>query len=399
MFKEYVEKLGKIIEKFLQEHFDKKNVFRSVNFLLFIVALSALYINVSTCARVFRDVPVQERASRAAMAVMSSRFYASGPLEPVPVFALKVPLMFSKKDPLAIQRAEGCIVFILLFFVYMEVVRRRIPAPAAYYSAVLFAGIPWLGYYAMTGSAFLFAMLFLMLYWDYADPSRMNIRRAALAGLFAAAACLSRTESIFFILINTLFYIPEYRTGKMSKNIAVMFGTMLFLAAPYYIWQKIYFGYTFYGQEMGLTRLINAEIQNTAVAKNYIEQPTGLFAFLFRDGFVSGLAAPFRGLIRALSYDMPRTIYYKTAVFLAFMGFYFAFRDGRKAVFSLWLPAFIPVCFFAAMNIVQAEGGIPLEYYLISVPGIVAAAGYGLYELSQMLAAWISRRYPDAGIR
>ena len=335
MFNEYVEKLGKIIEKFLQEHFDKKNVFSSVNFLLFVIALFALYINVSACSRIFHNAPVQERTSRVAMAKASSFFYASGPLEPVPVFALKVPMMLSKKDPLKMQRAEGCIVFVLLFFVYLAVVRRRIQLSAAYYSAVIFAGIPWFGYYAMTGSAFLFAMLFILLYWDCADPAKMNMRRAVLAGLFAAAACLSRTESIFFVLINTLFFLPEYKNGKMFKNIAVMFGIMLFFAAPYYIWQKTYFGYMFYGQEMGLTRLINAEIQNTAAAKPYIQQPTGLLAFLFRDGFAAGLAAPFRGLIRALSFEMPRAIYYKLSVFLAFMGFYFMFRDGKKAVFSL----------------------------------------------------------------
>lgn len=403
LFKElnfFAKKYGDKIGRYLEKKFDtKEKIVRKMDLALFILALLSLFVNMSACVKVFANAPINERISRPAMARASSWFYASGPLEPLPVFALKVPMLVSKANPIKIQRAEGCIVFVLIFFAFIKVVSARVSRSAALYSSVILAGIPWLGYYAMTGSAMLFSLLFLLLYWDYSDISRLNYERAVYAGLCAAAACLCRTESVFFIIINTLFFIPECKAGSKWRHIGLVFAIMIFLSAPYFIWQKAHFGNAFYGQEMGLTRLINAEISNLGLDKEYVKQPSSLFQFLFRDGFMAALAAPFKGLLQALTFEFPRAIYYKIAILFAFIGLYFSYMKSSKIFYSLWLSAFIPVCFFAYMNIVQRNGepagGIPLEYYLSSLPGIIAAAGYGLQESCRYFSEWLARKYPQ----
>lgn len=390
---ELLKKLTDILAGKMEESLkDAKGVQSKINVMIFIVALTALFFNISTCTSVYSNIPIHERVSRPAMAEASSWFYNSGPLEPLPVFALKIPMLFSKADPVKMQRVEGGIVFVLLFFVFIKVLRDRIENASALYGAVIFAGIPWMGYYAMTGSAVLFSMLFLLLYWDYSYPARLDRRRAIYAGICAAAACLCRAESIFFILISTFFFIREYRLSKTWKNVGIMFALMLVLSLPYFAWQKAYYGNAFYGQEIGLTRLINGEKLNIENHSPFVETPTGLFTFLFRDGLVSGIVEPFRGLVRALSFEFPRTVYYKLGMFLAFLGFYFAFVKGKKSIYALWLSAFIPVCFVADMNIVRGQGGIPLEYYLPSLPGVLAAAGYGLQEGCQYIAELIEKK-------
>ena len=386
IFKDLTDALAKKLESIFPHSPD---IQPKINVLIFLVALAALFLNISTCLKVYADLPINERTSRPAMAAASSWFYNSGPLEPLPVFALKIPMAVSKADPVKIQRAEGCLVFVLIFFAFIKIMSGRIEKPSALYGAVILAGVPWIGYYAMTGSAVLFSVLFLLFYWDFSDPARFSRKRAVYAGLCAAAACLCRTESFFFILINALFFIPEYKETKAWKNLGIMFGLAILPCLPYFIWQKAYYGNAFYGQEMGLTRLINGEILNTS-SRPFVEGSTGLTAFLFRDGFMSGLAEPFRGLIRALSYEFPRAVYYKLAMFLAFLGFYFSFVKGKKSLYALWLSAFIPVCFAADMNIVRGQGGLPLEYYLPSLPGIMAAAGYGLQESCLYVAEMIN---------
>ena len=144
---------------------------------------------------------------------------------------------------------------------------------------------------------------------------------------------------------------------------------------------------------MGLTRLINAEILVTEKNVPFVEEPTSLYAFIVRDGLWPATLEPFKGLIRALSYEFPRAIYYKLAIFLSFLGFYFAFVKEKKFLYSLWLSAFIPVCFIADMYIIRDQGGIQLEYYLASLPGIMAAAGYGLQELCNYAISLINKHY------
>ena len=390
-FKDLTDAIAKKIEPGLK---NVGSIQRKINIMLLLLALISLFLNISACIRVYSNVPFRDRASRAEAAASSSWFYNSGPLEPLPVFALKIPMSFFKADPAKVQRTEGCIMFLLIFLAFIYVVKARTQLSSALYASVIMSGLPWMGYYGMSGSAMLFSIFFLLLYWDFSDPDRLTLRRAVYAGLFAAAACLSRSDSIFFIMINTAFFLPEYMKIKAWRHLGIIFGMVLFLCSPYALWQKYTYGNAFFGQEMGLTRLINAEIQNSGAEIPFVREPTGLLTFLFRDGFVSGIAEPFRGLIRALSYEFPRAIYYKLAVLLAFIGFYFAFINGKKSIYALWLSAFIPVCFIANMNVVLVQGGIPLEYYLASLPGILAAAGYGLQESSSALADYIAKN-PD----
>lgn len=384
--------MNDFLRKLAEKASTREAILKNIDRMLLFLALSALFLNIFTCIKVYADAPINERASRPLIAAAANLFYNSGPLEPVPVAALRLPMLITKANPVKIQRIEGCIVLVLLFIVLTKTLSYRISRTAAFYSAIIFAGIPWVGYYAMTGSSFLFAMLFLLLYWDFADTARLNNMRAFWAGVFAAAACLSCTESIFFVLINTIFFLPEYKSGKLLKKLALTWLVLLFFAAPYYIWQGAKFGNIFYGQEMGLTRLINAEIQNTNANKNFIEQAITLPQFLLRDGLYAGLKAPFTGLLRALSYEFPRAVYYKLAMFLAFLGFYFAFVNEKKAIYSLFLSAFIPICFFAGMNIVSDIGGIPLEYYLPALLGVTAASGYGLMESCRAVVEFIVKK-------
>lgn len=400
-FKKYI-KLFNDISEAIADKIDRKiksgaDIQSKINAMLFILALFTLFINISTCIKVYSNVPINERTSRVSMAKVSSWFYNSGPLEPVPVFALKVPMTIFKTDPVKLQRAEGCLVFVLIFFVFIKVLSSGMERSSALYGSVILAGVPWMGYYAMTGSAMLFALLFLLLYWDFSAPPRLSRKRAVYAGLCAAAACLSRTESIFFIIINTLFFIREYKISKAWKNLGIIFGLLFLLSSPYYIWQKAHYGNAFYGQEMGLTRLINAEILVTEKNVPFVEEPTSLYAFIVRDGLWPATLEPFKGLIRALSYEFPRAIYYKLAIFLSFLGFYFAFVKEKKFLYSLWLSAFIPVCFIADMYIIRDQGGIQLEYYLASLPGIMAAAGYGLQELCKYAISLINKYYNKGG--
>lgn len=360
--------------------------------IIFFLGLIILAMNVGTCWKVYQELPLADAYSRPLMAEQSKMFYDSGLSEPLPVFVLKITMLVSKADPVKIIKVQGLLIFIALYFALIYAVIPRYGFGAALYAGVFAAANPYLGYYAMTGTSFMYAALFLVLFFKYADSHKLTKKNAVLAGLFASAALLSRFGSIWFLLLHTLFFLPQYRDKKILKHALLYTLLALFLTSPYLFYQKKQFGNMLYYQEANISTLLNISNRAKNLNKPVYTEPVSILKSIVgdKDGVFYVITNPVKGFIRALSFELPRTVHYKLGIFLAFLGFYFSFVQRRKDLVVLFLSSFIPVCFMADMYLVKFQGGIGLCYYLMPFLAISALAGFGLQEISFYLAKQLS---------
>ncbi len=366
---------------------DIPRVFRNVIFALAGVALS---YNITVCWQVYRHEPLREAASRSLMAERSSFFYNSSLAEPVPVFALKLA-MAAGADPDAAVRAEGLAVYTLMFFVTLFVLRARFGAVCAGMACFFLGANPFMGYYAMQGSSHLYALLFLLLFWHYAGAPVPSRRSALLAGLFGGMACLSRIDAAWTMFLIAGLGWAAKRQAAQLKAAGLALVVALALALPYAVYQKAHYGNFFYSQGLGLRSLANIDRYgyNPAVAKP--QGPLGAAAFVFRDGPAGAFSGIFSGLGRALAYELPRVFYYKFLVVLVFLGFYAAFALKKDPLLLFMTAAVLPVLPMAAIKQVLPVGGVELRYYLLSLWGLCALAGFGLQETLAWLEAEIDK--------
>ena len=355
---------------------DLPGLFRN---LLFILALSALLFNLTTCWKVYRHEPLREAASRALMAEKATFFYNSSMAEPLPVFALKLALA-AGADPDAALRAEGLAVYAALFLVTFFVLRARFGPICAVMAAFFVGANPYLGYHAMQGSSHLYALVFLLLFWYYSGERPLSRRSALLAGLMAGLACLSRLDSAWaLLLIAALGWAAEKRAFPLPR-IGLALGLALALALPYVAWQKAHYGNFFYAQELSLRRWANLDRFGYAPGPDRPQGPLGPVAFLFRNGPAGAFSGVFSGLGRAFAYELPRVFYYKLVMIFVFLGVYAAFALKKDPLLVFAGAALLPVLPLAAINQVSVTGGIELRYYLAALWGLCALAGLGLQE-------------------
>ena len=147
-----------------------------------------------------------------------------------------------------------------------------------------------------------------------------------------------------------------------------------------------------YYQEANISTLLNISNRAKNLNKPVYTEPVSILKSIVgdKDGVFYVITNPVKGFIRALSFELPRTVHYKLGIFLAFLGFYFSFVQRRKDLVVLFLSSFIPVCFMADMYLVKFQGGIGLCYYLMPFLAISALAGFGLQEISFYLAKQLS---------
>ena len=376
---------------------DLPGLFRN---LLFVMALTALLFNLTTCWKVYRHEPLREAASRALMAEKSSFFYDSSMAEPVPVFALKLALA-AGADADAALRAEGLAVYAALFLVTFFVLRARLGPVCAVMAAFFLGANPYMGFYAMQGSSHLYALLFLLLFWYYSGERPLSRRSALLAGLFAGLACLSRLDSAWaLLLMAALGWAVEKRAFPL-KQAGLALGLALLLALPYVAWQKAHYGNFFYAQELSLRRWANLDRFGYAPGVERPQGPLGPAAFLFRDGPAGAFSGVFSGLGRAFAYELPRAFYYKFLMVLVFLGVYAAFALKKDPLLVFAGAALLPVLPLAAIAQVSVTGGIELRYYLATLWALCALAGLGLQETltwaEGRLAGWAVERAGAAG--
>ena len=376
---------------------DLPGLFRN---LLFVMALTALLFNLTTCWKVYRHEPLREAASRALMAEKASFFYDSSMAEPVPVFALKLALA-AGADADAALRAEGLAVYAALFLVTFFVLRARLGPVCAVMAAFFLGANPYMGFYAMQGSSHLYALLFLLLFWYYSGERPLSRRSALLAGLFAGLACLSRLDSVWaLLLMAALGWAVEKRAFPL-KQAGLALGLALLLALPYVAWQKAHYGNFFYAQELSLRRWANLDRFGYAPGVERPQGPLGPAAFLFRDGPAGAFSGVFSGLGRAFAYELPRAFYYKFLMVLVFLGVYAAFALKKDPLQVFAGAALLPVLPLAAIAQVSVTGGIELRYYLATLWALCALAGLGLQETltwaEGRLAGWAVERAGAAG--
>ncbi|MDA8243487.1 MAG: glycosyltransferase family 39 protein [Elusimicrobia bacterium] len=355
---------------------DMQRAFRGFTLSLAFVALG---MNMSASWKVFGQVPLREAASRSLMAVDSSFFFDSGLSEPVPVAALKAG-MLTGTDPDRVVRIEGLAVFAAVFLLTLFTLKRRFGETASAMAALFLAGNPYMGYYAMQGDSHLYSLFFLLLFWHYFDSPEGGRLGDALAGLFGGLACLSRLDSAWVILAVAGLAWAVKRGELDLKRAGLSLGLALALTLPYLGWQKAAYGRFLHSQEISLRRWDNVDRFGYAPGARREQGPLPVPSFIFRNGPLGPLADSFRGLGRGLSYELPRTLYYKWLLVLVFLGVYAAFVRKKDGLLFLAAAVLLPVLPLAAIKEVPSSGGIEFSYYLQPLWALCALAGLGLQE-------------------
>ena len=362
----------------------KIDIQRASRGFLLSLASAALVLNLSTSWKIFGGVPLREAASRSLMAVNSSFFYDSGLSEPVPVAALKAG-MLTGADPDRVVRAEGLAALAALFLATLFVLWKRYGDAAASMAALFLAANPYAGYYAMQGASHLYALFFLLLFWHYFDSPEGGNRHAAFAGVAGGLACLSRLDSAWAMLIIAALTLAVRRGGLDLKRAGLSLGLALLLCLPYLAWQKSRYGSSMYSQEISLRRWDNVDRFGYATGAKREQGPLRVTEFVFRNGAAGPLNDSFRGLGRALSYELPKTLYYKPLLVLVFLGVYAGFLRKKDRLLFLLAAVLLPVLPLAAINEVPSSGGIELSYYLQTLWALCALAWLGLQETMSWL--------------
>ena len=351
-----------------------------------VAALAAvtLAFNLYTCWQAYRRAPLREAASRPLLAASSSYFFDSGMAEPVPVFAVKA-LAAAGLDPDTAVRAGGMAAWAACSLLLFLLLRRRCGDLAGLLAGMFAAMNPYLGFYAMQGDSHLFALVFLLPFWHFADPKALTPERAALAGLLAGLACLGRLDSCWFALLVLALYGALARSRAWLKAAALTLGVALLVCAPYLAWQKARTGNFLYAQELSLRRWANLEKYGPRPEVPVETAPLSAAGFVFRDGALAAARGAFSGLGRSLSYEAPKVVYYKLIIVMAFVGFYAAFALKFDALLVLAAAAYLPVLPMAALPEVHPDGGLSLRYYLPMLCALCALAGAGFQELLRWL--------------
>ncbi|OGR94165.1 MAG: hypothetical protein A2016_05310 [Elusimicrobia bacterium GWF2_62_30] len=350
-----------------------------VPLFLAMVAGVALAFNLLVCWKVYRNAPLREAASRSLMAEGSRFFYDSGFAEPLPVFTLKAAMALGA-DPDAAVRAEGLVLFAAITVVSFLFIRRRFGALAGAMAAMLLAGNPYLGYSAMRGGSHLHALFFILLFWYWFDSEKHTTGSIVAAGLAGGAACLSRLDSAWFVLISAVLFLAIKRRDFDLKAAGLSLGLAFLLLFPYLAYQKAKYGNSLYAQELSLRRWANLDRYGYNSAEPMPTGPLSVAGFLFRDGPVSAVKRTFGGLGRSFSFEIPKVVYYKLTMVLVFLGFYAAFALKKDSLLVFFAAAFLPVLALAPVQQIPVAGGIELRYYLSTLWGLVALAALGFQE-------------------
>ncbi len=358
--------------------------------LTLLLATAALVLNLTVSWKVYRHEPLREAASRSLLASNSSFFYDSGLTEPLPAAALKAA-MAAGADPDTAVRAEGLAVFAALFFVTLFVLWRRYGEQTALMGVLFLAANPYMGYYAMQGSAHLYALVFLLLFWHYFTATEPGPRSQVIAGVCGALACLSRLDSAWALLVITGLSWALARKYFPVKAAAASLGLALLLTMPYVVYQKVKYNSFFYAQELSLRRWANVDRYGYRPEVEVPKGPLGQAAFVFRDGPAGALKGAFDGLGRSFAYELPKAVYYRFLLVLVFLGVYAAFALKKNALLPLLAASLLPALAFGSIKQVPAAGGIELRYYLFAVWTCCALAGLGFQET----LAWFGKSLLD----
>ena len=376
---------------------DMTRVFRNLTHIFFFIALT---YNIAGCWEAYRHKPLREAASRSLMASNSSFFYDSGLAEPVPVFALKVPMAFGA-DPDAAIRAGGLAVYALCALLTLFILRRRFGELAGGIGALVFAANPYAGYYAALGSSHLYALLFLLLFWYYFDSPEWTFQRAAFAGAAGGLACLSRLDAALFLAPAALLTAACRGRAFNFKAAGLALGLAAVLVLPYLAYQRVVSGNMFYAQELGLRRWANLDLYGYTAPPSRPSGPLSPAAFLFRNGAAGAFQSAASGLGRAFAYEIPRSLYYNFFMVLVFRGGYWAFALKKDSLLVFFLAALVPVLPLAAIRQIPSTGGIELRYYLWTLWALCALAGLGLQEtitwLEKNSILWLAGQNGEAG--
>lgn len=386
---------------------DFKSAFSRTDFhkaflgVILVIAAVALVSNILVCRNVYRAEPLRDAASRSLMAAESSWFYASGLAEPLPVAALKVA-MAAGGDPDKAVRAQGLALFAAAAALALFLLRGSLGPTAGAMAALFLAANPYLGYYAMVGSSNLFSLVFLLLFWHYFDGPGGR-RGALLAGLFGALACLSRLDSAWALLVIAALSWAARRREFRLKEAGMALGLAALLTLPYLAWQKAHYGNSLYAQELSLRRWANVDRYGYRPQEPVPQGPLGAASFLFRDGPGGAVAGAFRGLGRALGFELPRVLYHKFLIVFIFLGVYSAFFFKKYKPLILLAAALAPLLPLAAVSQVPASGGIELRYYLAALWALCALAGYGFQEIlawgEAAAAKWVAVKNAEYAAR
>lgn len=370
---------------------------RVFNRLILLLAAAVLVWNILVSWKVFFPEPLKEAASRSLLASNSSLFYGSGPAEPLPVAALKA-VMPSGIHPGTLVRAEGLLLFAVIFVLTVFVLRKRFGEAAAAVAALFLAANPYMGYFAMQGASHLFALAFLLLFWHYFDSREGGRRGALLAGLFGGLACLSRLDAAWFLLVIAALTWAVRRKEFRLKEAGLSLGLAFLLLAPYLAYQKRVYGNSLYAQELSLRRWANIDRYAYDPSVQRPQGPLGAGAFLLRDGPAGAVRDLFGGLGRSLAYEVPKILYYKFFMVLVFLGVYAAFaRRHDRALFFL-AAALLPALPLAAIEQIPATGGIELKYYLWTLWAMCALGGLGFQETLEWVEDY-AKKWADSKLR
>lgn len=356
-----------------------KNIPRFTWGIMLTLTVTALALNMGVSWKAFFSEPLREAASRPLMAVSSSFFYASGMTEPVPVAALK-GFMLSGFSPDTLLRLQGLLLLPVTVAVTLLVLWKRFGAFSALLAALFLAANPYMGYYSMQASSHLFALPFLLLFWHYFDSPGGGRKEFLLSGLFGGLACLSRLDAAWAVLIIAALTWAVRGRKLPLKETGLSLGLAFLLLAPYLAYQKAEYGNAFYAQELSLRRWANIDRYAYEPGHSRPQGPLGISGFLFRDGAASALGRPFRGLGRALTSEVPKTLHYKFMMVLVFLGVYAAFVRKKERLLFFLAAALLPVLPLASIKQVPATGGIELRYYLWTLWALCALGGIGFQE-------------------
>lgn len=344
-----------------------------------LMVLLALYINSTASWKAFRETPLVEAATRHEAAAGSSFFFDSGLFEPVPVFALKAA-MWLGVSPGSAVRAQGIALFCMTGFITLAMARRRYGELAGMMGAMFFAANPFMGYYAMQGDSHLFALLFMIFFWRIFNPADLTPRRAVIAGIWGGLACLSRADSAWFILLCVPFYALFYRAQFKPKLAALALGVSLAVFTPYLAYQKASFGGFLHGQEL---RLKQWSVRSEAARPAGGPETLSVTGFLFREGPARAAGYFSSGLVRVLSYELPRGVYYKIVIPFIFLGFYALFGAGRHDLAVFFLASLVPILPLASSG--AAEAGLAQRFLLAPAWALFLAGGFGMQWSAELL--------------
>jgi hypothetical protein len=362
--------------------------------LTFSLAVMALTLNAVVSWHGYSSSPLREAASRSLFASGSRWFFDSGLAEPLPVAALKAAMAVGA-DPDTALRLEGLATMFLLAVATVFVLRQKLGNTAATMALLFFGANPYLGYYAMQGSSHLYALVFLLLFWHWSSPPERSLRAALAAGAFAGLACLCRLDAAWAVLIICAFNAARGGLAGL-RDAGIALGVALVLTLPYAAYQRAQYGNALYAQEVSLGRWADLARYGYGPRETPPSGPLSPAAFLLRDGPAGALKSAFYGLGRTLAYELPRVVYYRLAMFLAFLGAYAAFALKKDAPLVFLAAALLPVLPLAPIR--QAStGGIEPRYYLWTLWALCALAGLGLQEtLAWSEARLLSKIASDA---